>query len=241
MQIKLFFIVFLATFSVVAQDTIRSVAEDDTMIVPLEFNQEELARFKKDRELTYEVVPSEPSIFEKAWDWFVRGLNKVLSWLFGNGPAGTILRITLKVLPYVLLGVLLFLILRFFLKVNTGDLAKARASENPIHISTAEAVLHMRDLSELREAAIADKKYRLAVRYYYLSVLQRLSDKDYIDWHQDKTNEDYLAELSEKSLKEAFERSTYLYDFVWYGNFEIDKEHFEKARQDFESLLKRIG
>jgi len=233
--------ILLSTCTVAAQDSIKSLASDDAYIVPLTVDQDQMARFKKDRELNYDVVKSNPTIFDKIWDWFVRGVNKVLSWIFGNGPAGSIVAMLLKALPYVLLGTLLFLILRFFLKVNTQEIIGGKNTQNDIHLSTSDAILNKRDLAGLIDRAIADKNYRLAVRYYYLSVLQRLSDKELIDWHQDKTNEDYLRELTGTPLKEAMVHSTYLYDFVWYGNFNLNEQHFTKARKDFESLLTQLG
>ena len=157
-------IILLSTCSVEAQDSIKSLTIDDAYIVPLTVDQEQMSRFKKDRDLNYEVVKSDPTIFDKMWDWFVRGINKVLQWIFGNGPAGSMVAMLLKAVPYVLLGTLLFLILRFFLKVNTKDIVGGKNSQNAIHLSSSDAILNKRDLSGLIDQAIADKNYRLAVR-----------------------------------------------------------------------------
>jgi len=96
------------------------------------------------------------------------------------------------------------------------------------------------DLSVLIQKAIEQKNYRLAIRYYYLLALQKLSKHEFIEWQQEKTNEDYIKEIKQSLLKSKFSSSTYLYDFVWYGNFDINELEFAKAEAEFNELNKLI-
>ncbi len=84
------------------------------------------------------------------------------------------------------------------------------------------------------QKAIAQKNYRLAVRYSYLNVLKQLEEKEIISWEQQKTNKDYIQEISEKNIKNSFEKLTRLYDFVWYGKFQINHIEFAKVQANFE-------
>jgi len=81
----------------------------------------------------------------------------------------------------------------------------------------------------------------LAIRYFYLKILKQLTEIELIKWEIQKTNEDYIKELSEKRIKEKFKSITRLYDFVWYGNFKINESQFSLVKLDFNSLEKEIN
>lgn len=110
-----------------------------------------------------------------------------------------------------------------------------------VHLSEEEELIKDKDLPKLIEQAIDEGNYQLAVRYYYLLLLKNLSDKEFISWQQEKTNEDYIKELASKQqLHGDFKKLTYLYDYVWYGEFSIDKEKFVQAESKFKNTLAKI-
>ena len=80
----------------------------------------------------------------------------------------------------------------------------------------------------------------MAVRFYYLLILQKLTDKELIVWQQEKTNEDFIREVAHLKIASDFTETTRLYDFVWYGNFEINEAEFLKAEPLFHTLIKKI-
>ena len=80
----------------------------------------------------------------------------------------------------------------------------------------------------------------MAIRYQFLLTLQKLSKNDRIEWHFDKTNSDYLTEITEPQLKNKFKKVVYLYDYIWYGEQEIAKDKYEKSISDFETINKLI-
>ena len=107
-------------------------------------------------------------------------------------------------------------------------------------ITEDEALIKNKNLSNFIQKAIAQKNYRLAVRYYYLLLLQQLEVKELIIWEQQKTNDDYIHEISETNLKSSFSKVTRLYDFVWYGNFEINELEFGSVEAEFEQIKNLI-
>ena len=109
-----------------------------------------------------------------------------------------------------------------------------------LNLSDDEALIRDKDLSKLIQEAISKGNYKLAVRYYYLLLLKNLSEKELISWQQEKTNEDYIKELSNNKLNTDFEKLTYLYDYVWYGEFIIDKEKFLQAEVNFKKVIAKI-
>lgn len=122
-----------------------------------------------------------------------------------------------------------------------NSLISGKTDKAVVNLSKEEELIKNEDLSLLIQDAIGQKNYRLAIRYYYLLVLQKLSKHNVIDWQQQKTNEDYIKEIQSNKLKDKFATSTYLYDFVWYGNFEINELEFSKAQIEFVKLNELIN
>jgi hypothetical protein len=68
-----------------------------------------------------------------------------------------------------------------------------------------------------------------------------MSAKQMIVWDIEKTNSDYLYEIKEESQKEEFAYLSYLYNYIWYGEFELDEATFLKAKTAFEKTIKSLG
>ncbi len=146
-----------------------------------------------------------------------------------------------KIVPYLILLIILILLIKFFLKVDMNTIISGKTEKATIILTEDEEIIKNKDISKLIEKAIAQKKYRLAVRYYYLLTLQKLQENELIEWEPQKTNEDYSNEIKEEKLCLKFKKLTHLYDFVWYGNFEINEFEFEKAAtnfNDFRTVIK---
>jgi len=174
------------------------------------------------------------------WNWFKRILQRFFEWLFGVERATGALEAFLSILPYLILTVVLYFLLRFFLKVDSKTLLMKGAEKASINLTEEEELIKNENLQQLIENAIINKNYRLAIRYYYLSILQSLASKEFINWQQEKTNEDYIKEIQKIEIKDNFKKSTLLYDFVWYGNFQINEPEFVKAQEQFNTLKNLI-
>jgi hypothetical protein len=77
----------------------------------------------------------------------------------------------------------------------------------------------------------------LATRYYYLWLLKTLSDRNIIEWDIEKTNGDYLNEISNLELKNEFQFLSYVYEYSWYGEFNLNETDFEKTEIAFLKLI----
>ena len=96
------------------------------------------------------------------------------------------------------------------------------------------------DFDEAIRLQIIQQNYRLAIRLLYLQVISQLRKKEYIHFSKEKTNVDYLSDLSNEDLRSRFLRITSIYNHVWYGDVEIAEEQFlrfEKGFQSFYSLI----
>jgi len=97
------------------------------------------------------------------------------------------------------------------------------------------------DIHTLIKNAENDKDYRLAIRYYYLLVLKTLSLKNHIKFEDDKTNNEYLNEVQDKTFSKDFAYTSYLYNYIWYGEFPLDTDKYNKAKNDFLSFLNQVN
>jgi hypothetical protein len=66
--------------------------------------------------------------------------------------------------------------------------------------------------------------------------LKRLTEAEQIRWKADKTNRAYLNELTNLQLKQPFANIARLYEYVWYGEFDIHAEHYTDIETDFNEL-----
>lgn len=239
----LFYITFfICSITLFSQEEKREVRYDDTIIEQKKFDAQKIEEYKQKDEFIYIVEKREPTILEKIWDWLKRTIIKILSYIFDDiTPAVGFLRVVLKALPYVIAGLVLYFIIKFFLKVNARNIIDGKKNKPIVHLSEEEELIKDKDLPKLIQKAISEGNYQLAIRYYYLLLLKNLSDKDFISWQQEKTNEDYIKELSsKKQLHSDFKKLTYLYDYVWYGEFSIDKEKFLQTESNFKNTLAKI-
>lgn len=170
-------------------------------------------------------------------------LRKIFGWigdLFGFNPDFIDYQ-TLEYIVYGLLGLgALYLLINFLLQSSATSVF--RASEKKIDgFKYIEENLTEINFDKLISDAISNKDYRLATRYLYLSSLKNLTNNDIIEWHYDKTNSDYIKEIKDNSVKTLFKRISYIYDYVWYGEFPIDEDGFKTNTSDFNKLKKAIA
>jgi len=103
-----------------------------------------------------------------------------------------------------------------------------------------EEKLQLADFGDLVDKAKKKADYRLAIRFYYLWLLRRLSDKQYIEWDVNKTNTDYFYEIKDKKLRDQYSYHRYIYDYIWYGEFVVSEQEFDKVELSFNEIFRSI-
>ena len=148
---------------------------------------------------------------------------------------------TLEIIVYSLLGIgSLYLFLKFMFQSPVGSVFKTE--EQDIEgFSYVEENINEVNFEDLISSALKQNNYRLATRYLYLKSLKILSKKGIIDWHYDKTNSDYINEITNETTKQSFKRISYIYDYVWYGEFDIDENQFNRNQSDFKTLNNAVN
>jgi hypothetical protein len=116
-----------------------------------------------------------------------------------------------------------------------------KLTKRTVHYSDIEKNIHLLDFEKLIKESLASGEKRTAVRYYYLWLLKTMAEHNYIEWDIEKTNSDYLYELQKPAHKEEFTYLSYLYNYIWYGEFEINDTTFNKAENRFKNALKPLA
>ncbi|MBM3184746.1 MAG: hypothetical protein FJZ67_00460 [Bacteroidetes bacterium] len=91
------------------------------------------------------------------------------------------------------------------------------------------------------ENALINENYRECIRIYFTIILQLLIAQEIIKWKREKTNHEYLFEMKSGSIKKPFSDCIRIFDLVWYGEYELDKNRFEKIQMRFQTLLNDLN
>ena len=126
------------TLGVNAQQDSLKVQYDNSVVEQKKIDTRSLEKYKSDKEFNYDVKKREPSFLERVWNWTKRMLLKVLSWLFGVGAATGILAVIVQILPYLIAAIVLFLLIKFFLKVNMNSLISGKTDKAVVNLSKEE-------------------------------------------------------------------------------------------------------
>lgn len=145
---------------------------------------------------------------------------------------------TLEYIIYALMGLgMIYLLIKVLLKVPASQVF--RNEDAPLEgFNLMEESIEEVDFDQLINDALKEENHRLATRYLYLKSLKTLAKKGIIKWDYDKTNSDYLKEISKEDTKSLFQIISKIYDYVWYGEFPLDKDTFERNKIHFTRLNK---
>lgn len=136
-----------------------------------------------------------------------------------------------------LIVIVVFIILRVK-KIDIRTLLGKKKIDTPeIEIYTEN--VHEMNFDTLISNALKNKDFRLATRFLYLRNLKYMTDNGIIKWNINKTNYSYQHEIKDTELRSKFLETTFIFDYVWYGEFSVDEYQFvtvEKSMNDFSKM-----
>lgn len=246
-----FLLLILLLQGIPAADTIAKVAgAADTTVAKVvqhlkadrgklqqrKFDAERLRSYRNNQDFRYdEGIVEVNSLWERFWSWIWRLISNMLQSAAGKG--------SLELLKYVGLG-LLVLLMGFVISRLAGlDLKIFSAKSRSVEVPYTEMAdnIHEIDFSTELEKAVSAGNFRLAVRLFYLQSLKRLSDRHLIEWQPEKTNQAYVRELSDPQRKDEFQQLTRQFEYIWYGEFFIDRERFAEVKNAFETFNRGVS
>lgn len=227
----LYLLFFFHGFSQKEQDSII-LPEDKTSVLDIRSLDGNLDQKYTGEEFNYDSKDGEAqNLIRRFLNWF---FNLLLE-NFGIRMDPGILKI-LEYIIYALMGALaIYLLAKFLVGERLSSIFTQKAMPI-IDIDLSEDHIESVDLDTLLKTALEQKDYRSAIRYQYLRVLKTLSQKSLIEWKYEKTNSDYQKEITAPGLRSLFREVSYLYDYIWYGEQDMDETKYKAAQTPFVAL-----
>ncbi|MDO5616354.1 MAG: DUF4129 domain-containing protein [Cruoricaptor ignavus] len=172
---------------------------------------------------------------ESLWEKLKRRLYKILDTIFGTAPikAREIGDLIIKGLAITIIAVVLYFLIKFLLSQNGNFIFGKKNRKINLNEEELRENIHEINFPESISRFEQQKDFRSAIRYHFLFVLKKLSDNQRIQWNPEKTNKDYVKELQNTDLATDFRQLSYIFDHVWYGEFELDEGHYINFKKQF--------
>ncbi len=177
------------------------------------------------------------------WTRFKQWLSDFIKNIFdinSDAKASDVTDIAIKVFYVVIFILVVFFIVKAIINKEGKWVFGKSSDKSIIPVTDIESNIYEADFKSLIASAERDNNYRLAVRYYYLLLLKNLSQAGIIEYDVEKTNSDYHYEINSEALKKEFSYTSYLYNYIWYGEFDIDISQFQKAKTAFNQFLDSV-
>jgi hypothetical protein len=240
LKIKLIYIlIFFCSVCSIGQ--IGEVAT--TINTPIDSSSIELKKFEENFKKKYKTADFEyepKSKAKSAWERFKENIAERIKKMLDfktTENAKSFVTAFFRILLILIICIAVFLIVKAILSKEGGWFFDKNSGKKLVAYDAIEKNIHAINFKEIIETAIKSGDKRAAIRYYYLWLLKKMSDSKIILWDIEKTNSDYLYEIKNETLREKFTYLSYLYNYVWYGDFEIDQITFEKTTQNFAETI----
>ncbi len=193
---------------------------------------DKIEKYKNDKAFDYtDELQKEP---ETLWERFLSWLARKLSWLFRKIDEGGAIS---WIFYIIIFGVLAFVVTKLLGLKYQSLFFRSKKLKSGLDLETYDEDIHSLNFDKIISEAEALQQFRVAVRYMYLKLLKILSDREIIIWEINKTNKDYRKEMRKSKYNKYFNKLTLAYEYVWYGDFNINLNDFSNIKRDFKSLF----
>jgi len=223
---------------VVAKDSLYLLQDKNSEVNSKKFNTKFKNKYKGEPAFNYVQVEKKDSLLDRiksaVKEWFRRNFMYKVTDELNNFYYVVFLR----VLGFLILGLIIYYLVKAFIQKDIYWIIKKKGKKISALENISTEDFKTTDFEQLIATAIEQEEFRLAIRLYYLLLLQRLQEQNKIIWAPEKTNADYNYEIKEEQERQAFAYLSYLYNNIWYGEHELTAADFIKAKQAFDQKLK---
>jgi hypothetical protein len=117
-----------------------------------------------------------------------------------------------------------------FRKSAPQHAAEVVSTEDPVHP----------DWAKLAEEAAGSGDYRLATRYGYRLLLERLNSNQKIHFEPEKSDAAYVRELAGTDYAVEFRAVLRQYERSWFGGYTIGADEYRQLQEQLQTLLRRL-
>ncbi len=157
--------------------------------------------------------------------------NRFLQMLFSSG--------ILQML-FWLVAIAFVLIILYRLFLSNGIFKKNGRAVSVQEMAEEERMISIADHDRLIQQALMAGDHRLAVRWLFLKTLTRLSEKEELIYAGDKTNFQYVQEIS-ADKKNEFSSLVLSYEYIWYGGFLLNAESYASVENKFNQFFHKLN
>ncbi|MFD2533145.1 DUF4129 domain-containing protein [Gracilimonas halophila] len=223
----------LSPYMGIAQNTTQPQIPADSSIVDTRtIDTETLSELTEESVFEYNEVAQNPdSLMSRIYGW----LMQIIQYIMDN-------RWTSVIIKFIFFGIFAIVLVALINQILGGNLSTAfstKKNSDKLSLNIEQSELDETDYDEMLDSALAENRYRDAVRILYLKALQQLNEAELIVWKADKTNHDYLLELNDHPSKTSFSRLTSYYEYVEYGDFQIEENGFSSIQDIYLEFQKR--
>ena len=168
-------------------------------------------------------------LWQKFWVWVFKFFRFVES---GGKPVSYIF--------YAILIIVLIVAVTKLLGIRYQSLILRSSKVKSPEFEIFDEDIHHLNFDKEISDAVKQKNYRKAVRFLYIQFLKVLSDNELIEWEINKTNKDYRKEMKKTKYYSVFKHLTLVYEYVWYGEFEINKINYNTYLKDYKKVFKQL-
>lgn len=214
-----------------SDSVIRKIPQTNEIIFPKKFAEKFQSKYKGE-EFDYTTIKPRESLWEK----LRKRIAEIMRSIFGEVDplkTGNYAEIILRFFAVVIIGLVIYFLLKFLLNKDGNFIFGKKNKKLDISDQDLKENIHEINFTSSINDFERKKDYRSAIRYQFLFVLKKLSDRKKIEWNPEKTNKDYLAELKDKNQKSEFRELVYIFNNVWYGEFDVEDLNYERFKNKF--------
>lgn len=197
---------------------------------------EKIKEFRRDPAFSYD-RKEEPLL--ALWDHVLAWLREKLGPYRLNIDGETAWK-ALEFGVYVIVGAAVLLVIVKLIGADPRGLFFSPKKKSAAPDKGVEHIEHI-DFDSLIAGFLERRDYRAVVRLLYRKALKELSSRGLIRWQLDKTNHDYLAEMSGSTLRGEFTELTRVFEYIWYGNFDLPADTFAAVRELYEGFYRALA
>jgi hypothetical protein len=229
-------------------DTIETITTIDTSVTSTLYPDEETP-------VQVESLPDTP-VFRAVPDTIVREMQQRKEFAYANDPdywrrpkitnsdselSWFDKMIMSKWFRNLILMLMIGVLLYAFIKIAVSNkLFLFRSSSKKSADTEEQQLLEQDNLPQLIQEAEAQSSFRHAVRYRYMKTLQDMDKRSLIRLNAQSTNWDYVNAMNAHPLKKQFLLLTRAYEYVWYGEFDVNAEQYGYLKTEFQQFESSI-
>lgn len=218
----------------VSQDTMSksvigdSSIQDSSAVNLRQFDRTSLDSYRRRSDFQYD----EQQVDLSWWQRFKQWVRYKIAELMSREGSDTLLK-NIGIVAGII--ALLYLIMKL-LGMDAADILSRKSRTTDLAFTEHTENIHGIDFESDLQKAIDTGNYRLAVRLLYLDCLKKLNDSGLIHWQPAKTNTAYVSELGDATVQSEFKQLTRQFEYIWYGDFAINPQHFTQLHEAFQQF-----